>query len=102
MANILKDYHMGKDANKSMHHKGKKVPLKASSKSKIDKCTRYGHLGHMTWQCVVVQKSKKQKKKVFSWEGRIMSSEKFEPRLKRHKPILYDWTSSAILMKQKR
>jgi hypothetical protein len=61
MANILKDYHMGKDAKKFMHHKGKKVPLKASSKSKIDKCTRYGHLGHMTWQYVVVRNPKKPK-----------------------------------------
>ena len=87
---LTSDHRSGKGTNKGKHHKTEKVPLKKSSKSSVDKCSKCGQLGHKTRQCIVIKKPKKVKRRLFKWGGKICSQEKHEPRLKRHKPKMYD------------
>mmetsp|Transcript_41972 Transcript_41972/g.88105 ORF Transcript_41972/g.88105 Transcript_41972/m.88105 type:complete len:460 (+) Transcript_41972:37-1416(+) len=101
MAKLSLDHRMGKDANKSKHHKSEKVPLTKMKKSKVDKCTKCGQHGHKTRECVVLKAPNKQKKQLFDWGGRIESTNEYEPRFKRHRPRDYDWSDSILLGKCK-
>ena len=80
---------MGRDANKAHHHKSDKVMLTESSKSKVERCSKCAQCGHKTRDCPVLRAPKKVKH-LFDWGGQITSDEKFMPRLKRHKPIMYN------------
>jgi len=95
-AKMSNDLRMGRDANKAHHHKSDKVMLTESSKSKVERCTKCAQCGHTTQDCPVLCAPKKAKI-LFDWGCEITSEEKFEPCLKRHKPRLYDWSSSTLL-----
>jgi hypothetical protein len=92
-AKMSNDLRMGRDANKAHHHKSDKVMLTESSKSKVERCTKCAQCGHTTHVLCAPKKAKI----LFDWGGEITSEEKFEPCLKRHTPILYDWSSSTLL-----
>lgn len=96
LSKLLNDLCMGRDANKAQHHKSDKVLLTESSKSKVEKCTKCGQSGHKTRDCPV-HRAPKKARELFRWGGEITSAKKFEPCLKKHKPIMYDWSSSALL-----
>ena len=98
LAKLSNDLRMGRDANKAHHHKSDKVMLTESSKSKVERCSKCAQCGHKTRDCPVLRVPKKVKL-LFDWGGQITSDEKFMPRLKRHKPIMYDWSSSTLLNK---
>lgn len=98
LAKMSNDLRMGRDANKAHHHKSDKVMLPESSESKVERCSKCAQCGHKTRDCPVLRAPKKVKH-LFDWGGQITSDEKFMPRLKRHKPIMYDWSSSTLLNK---
>ena len=98
LAKMSNDLRMGRDANKAHHHKSDKVMLTESSESKVERCSKCAQCGHKTRDCPVLRAPKKVKH-LFDWGGQITSDKKFMPRLKRHKPIMYDWSSSTLLNK---
>lgn len=100
LAKLTMAHRQGKDPHKSRHHKSERLPLTKSTKSKVDKCTKCGHVGHKTRDCVVVRAPKKQKKAAFKWGGQVVSTEKYQPRMNKYKPNLYDWSASTLLTKK--
>ena len=89
---------MGRDANKAHHQNSDKVMINESSKSKVERCSKCAQIGHKTRDCPVLR-APKNLKHLFDWGGQITSDEKLMPWLKRHKPIMYNWSSSALLNK---
>ena len=100
LAKLTQDHRLGKDANKSRHHKSEKVPLRESAKSRVDKCTKCGCEGHKTRECVVIRAPKRQKKLLHSWKGEVLSTSAHVPRLKRNKPHVYNWSNSTLLSEE--
>ena len=80
------DHYSGKDSNNGKHYKTKKVHLKKSSKSSINKCTKYGKLGHKICLFIVIWATKKVNMRLFKWGGKTCLQEKHKTKLKGHEP----------------
>ena len=98
-AKLRLDAQLNKDS-RSKHHKSNKVPLARSCKTITKHCAKCKQKGHATRQCIIIKDPKKQKNNPIRWKG-ILSTNKYEPRARKNKPVQYDWSGSLMVSGRK-
>ena len=93
-AKLRLDAQLNKDS-RSKHHKSNKVPLARSCKTITKHCAKCKQKGHTTRQCIIIKDPKRQKNNPIRWKG-ILSTNKYEPRARKNKPVEYNWSDSLM------
>lgn len=82
---------------KSKRHKSNKVPLEKSCKKTTAICSKCGHPGHSTRNCIVLHdpKKKRTKQRSFRWD-KIRSTSEYVPRAEARRSKQFDWSKSSL------